>query len=73
MSPTPTSRPTQPLRLDRRRPLLSASVDTVDGARFLLPVAVAGLLAAAALALVGLPPVDRHGPASPRSAKGPSS
>ncbi len=61
MSPTPT-RPTQPLRLDRRRPLLSASVDTVDGARFLLPVAVAGLLAAAALTLVGLPPVDLHSP-----------
>jgi len=62
MSPTPTSKPREPLRPDQRGALASASVDTADGARFLLPVAVAGLLAAAALAVVGLPPVDLHGP-----------
>jgi len=62
MSDHPSSKPRAPLRLDRPHPLLSASVDAVDGARFLLPVAVAGLLAAAALAVVGLPPVDLHGP-----------
>jgi hypothetical protein len=58
----PADRPRSPLPPDRRAGVLCVRVAREDRHRMLAPLAAGGLLTAGMLAVVGLPPVDLHGP-----------
>jgi hypothetical protein len=58
----PSDRRTPPLPPRRWSGVLQVRLAREDHHRLLAPLAAAGLLVAGGLALVGLPPVDLHGP-----------
>jgi len=58
----PADRRSSPRPPDRRSGVLHVRVAREDHHRLLVPLAASGLLTAAMLAVVGLPPVDLHGP-----------
>jgi Protein of unknown function (DUF2752) len=58
----PADRRTSPLPPGRRAGVLCLRVVREDRHRMLAPLAAGGVLAAGMLAVVGLPPIDLHGP-----------
>jgi hypothetical protein len=58
----PADRRSSPLPPDRRSGVLHVRVAREERHTMLAPLAAGGLLTAAMLAVVGLPPVDLHGP-----------